>query len=263
MAPAVASAGVSRISEESRAGGAADPPRGWAVVRARAEAVREMRRRYGLRLTLVLAARWLALPWFRRRHGGSFHFDGGEYEYLLHRHRITWANERAVEIPIALRFLAEHRPEDVLEVGNVLSHYVETRHRVVDKYDSDPRVERLDVLEIPRAARYQLVLSVSTLEHVGWDESPRDPDKFLHAVEHLEACLVPGGRLVFTVPLGYNAWVDRLLAEGRVRLTRVACLERVGDLDWRQVPWEAKTRTRYGSPFPFGNTIAVCLYEAP
>ncbi len=222
-----------------------------------------MRRQHGLRFTLVLAARWLTLPWFRRLHRQPFRFDGGEYEYLVHRYRFTWANERAVEIPIALRLLAEHRPEEVLEVGNVLSHYVETRHRVVDKYDSDPRVEKLDVLEIPRAPRYPLVLSVSTLEHVGWDESPQDPDKFLLAVEHLEACLAPGGRLVFTVPLGYNAWADRLLAEGRVRLTRLACLERVGDLEWRQVDWEGRTRTLYGSPYPFANTIAVCVYEAP
>ena len=245
--------------------GAADlpPSAGWAAVfLAKLDQVRKMRRERGLRFVLVLAARWLALPWWRRRRRKGFLFDGREHEYFLHRYRITWANERAVEIAIALRLLGEQAPADVLEVGNVLSHYAHGGHRVVDKYDRAPRVENLDVLEIVQAPRYRLVLSVSTLEHVGWDEEPRDPDKPLRAVEHLKGCLAPGGRLVFTVPLGYNRDLDERLTAGRLGLTRVTCLERVGDLEWRQIPWESRTRTLYGSPFPFANTLAVCTYEA-
>jgi hypothetical protein len=234
-----------------------------AVALAKLGLLHRMRRQYGLGWALRFVVRWLLVPrwWPRRR--SSFVFEGRRYDCFVHRYRVTWANERAVEIPVALQLLAEHSPADVLEVGNVLSHYVATRHRVVDKYDQAPHVERLDVLDIPAGPRYRLVLSVSTLEHVGWDERPRDAGKALRAVEHLKGCLTPGGRLVFTVPLGYNPVVDELLAEGRMGLSQIACLERVGDLDWRQVSWEGRTRTRYGAPLPFANTVAVCTYEAP
>jgi hypothetical protein len=246
--------------------GYADLPRsaGWAAVaRAKLGLLRELQRRHGVRYAARLVVRWLLISRWQVQRRSPFTFDGREYPYFVHRYRLTWTNERAVEIPIALQLLAEHPPGDVLEVGNVLSHYVETSHRVVDKYDDAPHVENLDVLDIPCSPRYRLVLSVSTLEHVGWDELPRDDGKAARAVEHLRSCVAPGGRLVFTVPLGYNPVFDRLLAEGRMGLSRVTCVERVGDLDWRQVSWESRTRTQYGSPLPFANTIAVCTYEAP
>jgi SAM-dependent methyltransferase len=111
--------------------------------------------------------------------------------------------------------------------------------------------------------RYRLVLSISTLEHVGWDEEPREPEKAAAAVRHLARCLAPGGRLLFTVPLGWNPVFDAALASGALSLTRLDYLERHGELEWRQVPWAARTRTEYGRPFPYANGLAIAIHDAP
>ena len=36
--------------------------------------------------------------------------------------------------------------------------------------------------------KYDLIVTISTLEHVGWDEEPRDPSKVLRAIENLKSC---------------------------------------------------------------------------
>ena len=58
------------------------------------------------------------------------------------------------------------------------------------------------------------IVSISTIEHVGWDETPRDPKKIPLALENLTTrCLAPDGEIVVTLPLGYNTYLDKLLKE--------------------------------------------------
>jgi SAM-dependent methyltransferase len=120
---------------------------------------------------------------------------------------------------------------------------------VVDQYERAAGVENIDVLEISPENRYALILSISTLEHVGWDEPPRHPGKAAAAIRHLQRCVAPGGRLFFTVPLGWNPPLDQALTDARLGLTRVDCLVRTGDCEWRQVPWGPQGPSRYGAPF--------------
>jgi SAM-dependent methyltransferase len=122
--------------------------------------------------------------------------------------------ERAVEVPVAQRLVERHRGERILEVGNVLSHYGPVGHEVVDKYERAPEVRNADVLDLPAAPAYDLIVSVSTLEHVGRDEEPHEPERAVRAFEHLRGLLRPGGTLFATVPVGYNAALDRALAGG-------------------------------------------------
>ena len=62
-------------------------------------------------------------------------------------------------------------------------------------------------------------MSISTLEHVGCDEDPRDPIKVLLAIQNLKNLIVSGGKVVITLPLGYNAGLDKLLKEGKIHFT--------------------------------------------
>ena len=48
------------------------------------------------------------------------------------------------------------------------------------------------------------IVSISTLEHVGWDENTKDPDKIFQAIKNLKSYLVPRGKLIVTMPIGYN-----------------------------------------------------------
>jgi hypothetical protein len=92
---------------------------------------------------------------------------------------------------------------------------------------------------------YDLIVSVSTLEHVGWDDEPREPRKVLRALENLVSQLAPGGRLMATLPLGYNPGLDALLAAGEVPFTRMSCLKRSGLNTWTEVPWSAVQGSAY------------------
>ena len=115
----------------------------------------------------------------------TFVFNGHTYPYLYHFCNKTWKNERGVEIPIFRDILLRHQAARILEVGNVLSHYFPVHHEVVDKYEVAPIVINQDIVEFAPTERYDLILSISTLEHVGWDEVPREPAKLLQAIEHL------------------------------------------------------------------------------
>src|ERR1041385_683907 len=164
-----------------------------------------------------------------------FGFEGRSYPFFFHPYNKTWANERQVEVPIARRVVRGVDPARTLEVGNVLSHYVRVRHRVLDKYERAPGVANEDFLDHSPDDPYRLVLAVSTFEHIGWDEDDRDPRKFLRAVQHAQGILAPGGLLAFTVPLGYNPEVDRFAAS-RPPGFHFAFMESLGPQpgQWRQ-----------------------------
>lgn len=174
--------------------------------------------------------------------GGTFSYAGEQVPYFRHPYNWTWLNERAVEVALAERALAARPGARVLEVGNVLAHYRPVTHDVVDKYERAPGVRNADVLDL--AGRYDLVVSVSTLEHVGLDEDVRDPGKPVRAVRRLRELLAPGGRLWVTLPVAYNPDLDAAVRDGRIAFDSLAALRREPRANvWRQVPvaevWDA------------------------
>ena len=206
----------------------------------------------GLRPVAGDFGRWAArlaagLPWTLRGHRGSFQLAGEQYAYLVHPYKRTWLTERAVEVPVVQAIVDRHPRERVLEVGNVLSHYRAQTHLVVDKYEQAPGVVNRDVLDLADLGPFDLVVAISTVEHVGWDESPRDPGKALEAIAALQALLAPGGRLVLTVPAGYNQALDRSLSAGAIDFTHAAGLRRDGGTRWREVP----AREVWSAPYDF------------
>jgi hypothetical protein len=82
-------------------------------------------------------------------------------------------------------------------VGNVLSHYFSVNHDVVDKYEKAEGVINRDIIDFHPSKEYDLIISISTLEHVGWDEDIsdhkilHDPSKILRAIENLRGLLAP------------------------------------------------------------------------
>ena len=173
----------------------------------------------------------------------TFTVQGRTYHYFYHPYNTTWKNERAVEVPIILdKIRAYHyQGSRILEVGNVLSHYVHFQHDIVDKYDKADGVINQDVVDFQPSEnendKYDLIVSISTIEHVGWDETPRDPKKIPCALENLTTrCLAPGGEIVVTLPIGYNTYLDKLLKEDKIRFTEQYYLKRISDDNrWIQV----------------------------
>ncbi len=141
----------------------------------------------------------------------SFTFQGKTYPNFYHRYNNPWKNERTVEIPIVRDIIKDIEEDRILEVGNVLSHYFHVEHDVVDKYEKAKGVINEDVVNFKSSKKYDLIVSISTLEHVGWDENPREPEKIFKAIENLKSLLSPEGKIVITLPMGWNQELDRFL----------------------------------------------------
>lgn len=191
----------------------------------------------------------------------TFTFQGKAYPYWLHKYNHTWRNEREVEVPIVWDAVQQARGKRILEVGNVLSHYFPVAHDVVDKYEVAPGVLNEDVVDYTPKAPYDLIVSISTLEHVGWDETPREPGKVGRALDNLRACLAPGGRALLTMPIGYNPEVDQLARGDDPRLTRRHYLKRVSSSnDWVESDWNG-VKAPSGRRWPGEERVLVGIIE--
>jgi SAM-dependent methyltransferase len=187
-----------------------------------------------------------------------FRFRGQEYPYFYHWYNRTWRNERVVELPIIKKIWDEHPSARVLEVGNVTSHYFGKRHDILDKYEKGPGVWNKDVVDFQPDQKYDLILCISTLEHVGWDDPPRDPNKPIEALANLMNCLKPGGLLVATIPLGYNPEIDQLLFEGKLQFDTLTYIKRISlDNRWQEVVQVEVLGSRYNHPYPAANALAI------
>jgi len=191
------------------------------------------------------------------RRSTTFTYDGKTYPYFCHRYNLAWRNERAVEVPIARDLLDAYKEQRVLEVGNVMSHYFEVEHDVLDKYESGENIINGDVVEFEPDHPYDLVLSVSTLEHVGWDETPREPGKAAIALNRMTTFLAPGGLLVATIPIGYNRELDGVLEGGSLPFTELRALKRTSRWNaWQEVAPASCRAASYDS----ASVTARCLY---
>ena len=136
----------------------------------------------------------------------EFTFEGKSLPLFYHRYNMTWATERAVEVPVAGEFLRRFAGKSVLEVGNVTPHYLDTGHTILDKFESGPGIINEDIADFAPGERFDLILSVSTFEHIGFDdEADGDSgEKIAQAIATCRSLLAADGQLVLTLPLGYN-----------------------------------------------------------
>ena len=91
-----------------------------------------------------------------------------------------------------MEMVRKYKGKNILEVGNVLSH-----HDMLDKYEMAKGVTNADVVHSTSEKKYDLIISISTLEHVGWDEKPRDDTKILLAIENMRALISSHGGTAF------------------------------------------------------------------
>jgi len=190
----------------------------------------------------------------------TFKFNGQNYTYFNHWYNTTWNNERAVEIPIICRFIRENKKDNMLEIGNVLSHYFNMDHDVVDKYEKAQGVINEDVVNFNSSKSYNLIISISTLEHVGWDENPRNPNKIFIALDKLKELLAPGGKLIVTLPLGHNNVLDNYIEAGDIKFHENYYLKRISKSNkWIELKSGFK-KAEYNFPFPAANIIFIGIY---
>lgn len=189
----------------------------------------------------------------------KFIFNNKKYDYFCNRYNLTWTNERAVEIPIVADWIRERKNGKFLEIGNVLSHYFKTENDVVDKYEKSEGVINKDVVNFKPKKKYNLIASISTLEHVGWDEDKKDSRKILKAINNLKKnCLAPNGSMIITMPLGYNEHLTELLRNKSIPFKEGYYLKRISRTNkWKQVGWENVKDIKYDFKSCRANAILI------
>ncbi len=152
-------------------------------------------------------------------------------------------DERIVELPWVLANLPSRGP--ILDAGSALNHRL-VLERLMPRIESleivtftdeeehadlGPRYTKADVRSLPfEDCSFEAIACVSTLEHVGMDNSDYgsteppsdDPDREAAlAVSELHRVLRPGGRLLLTVPYGApenHGWCRQFDASGTRRI---------------------------------------------
>lgn len=191
----------------------------------------------------------------------NFEFQGMAYTYFYHWYNATWTNERSVEIPIIMNMVKKYFGKNILEVGNVLPHYYCFSHGILDKYEKAKNVINADVLYFKPYIKYDLIVSVSTLEHVGWDEIPKNKTKIIDAVNNLKDHLSSSGKIIVTLPIGYNFEMDKLIKEDKLHFTKKFYLIRILKNKWREASQKEAFCKKYGHPFDYANGLIIGIIE--
>jgi hypothetical protein len=182
-----------------------------------------------------------------------------EYPYFYEKDAL--ASERTVEIAYAHAFYLTNKTASFLELGSVLYNYFDIDHTVVDKYENGKGVINKDIVEYGDKKRYKLIISISTIERIGFDEPVREPGKSLKAVHKLISLLEKNGKLLITVPIGYNPEIDDMLINNRIKFRERHFLKRVSILNkWVETDMKDALEQKFYGRYPFANACAFLIY---
>lgn len=186
-----------------------------------------------------------------------FNLGNQRFNYLVHLYNLPRISERTIEVPIAIRLLQQY--PKALEVGAVTPHYHIHKHEVIDLYEEFPGVINADVLDYqPREESYDLVLSISTLDHL------LNPEQVANAVERMKRWTSPNGFLFFTLPYGQategGPWLDEMITSNafgmeRVRFDKV----RPERHEWEMVD-DSEPLRDYGGLTRFANSVFLFFH---
>jgi len=192
----------------------------------------------------------------------EFEFNSGKYRYFYRTYNRTWQNERCIEVPIFLDFLKSLHSKKILEIGNVLSHYVRSNWDIVDKYEGGKNVINEDILNFRPNAPYDTIVSISTIEHVGWDEKEKEPERAFWALKNIkENCLAPGGSMLISFPVGYNQFLDEMLIKEGFPFSEVFFMKQISKGKWVQSSFKDVYSSRFNYPFPNANAVVFGIYK--
>jgi hypothetical protein len=185
------------------------------------------------------------------------------YQYARFTKNLCRYTERAIELPFIIQEVRKYKYGKILEVGNVLNlYYKDLNHEVIDKYEKFKNVKNIDIMEFNTEIKYDLIVSISTLEHVGYDEKIKDPNKALNSVLKL---INIGKKVIITIPLGYNKNFDKKLLELKNYSERYL-MEKISEdrwIDYLSIYTDIyHTDFKYNYPFPYANWLLILVFES-
>lgn len=190
---------------------------------------------------------------------------GVSRKYLYRFYPASFRTERALEIPIALDYIKG----ECLEVGNVLHFYYSFPHDVVDKFEKG--AINVDIVDFQTSKKYDSVICISTLEHIGWDgisssehadwNDLKEKEKIMQAVVTMKSLLKDRGQMLVTFPYGYNSALDSLAERNELGFTDCYFIKRISMYKWEETSLDGIKNSVYGSPYPMANAIVVGIYR--
>jgi cyclopropane fatty-acyl-phospholipid synthase-like methyltransferase len=162
-----------------------------------------------------------------------------------------------------MNYISSDNKAEILEIGNVLNHYFELKnHTVVDKYEKYSDVINCDAIDYQTNKRFDLIISISTFEHIGYNEIPQDKQKVLEIYLKLKSLLKDNGKLIVTIPIGYNDFITEYIREKRFDFHNEIFLKRINKSNkWLQVGAEDAIYLQYNSPYQNANSLYIGIYE--
>jgi len=153
----------------------------------------------------------------------SFTFQNKKINYENSFYNTSFINERSIEVPIVKELILEEtlsknicsnentKKFEILEIGNVLSYYnINLKRDIVDKYEQAENVINEDIEFFNPGKKYDLIISISTLEHVG-NDAPEEIDsaKLGRVLKHITENLISEtGTIIITLPINQNKNTD-------------------------------------------------------
>jgi hypothetical protein len=168
-----------------------------------------------------------------------------------HEHNNTIANERAIEIPLALRYLSEMNG-DLVEVGAVTPYYSTSNHKVIDPMDKKSTIKS-------RAEDYDFtdenVLSISTIEHIGRGRKKYEKPKIKDlAFKVLKKICKESKSCLLSWPMGYNTELDKKVKQN-IDDFDYFFYHKKENKEWALSKDLKYFNSKYGKPFRWGNSV--------
>jgi len=178
-------------------------------------------------------------------------------------HNLPLDTERTIEIPLIWDEVIKYSPSEVLEIGNVLGQYIKRSHDVIDLQEQGTGIITGDIRTYQSEKKYKLIVSITTLEHVGDGRDGHDVDELgiINAINNMLGLLTDSGRIIFTVPVGHNPYMDNLFKEQKIVCDNIYAYKRIDALNnWLRLPYEDIKNSELYVPY-WGTANASLLCE--
>jgi hypothetical protein len=222
----------------------------------------------------------------KRSKNRYFQFNDTNLEYFFHSYNNFRLTERTIEIPIMCFYLKKFQSDEILEIGNVSSHYYDNfrelfrkPYDIVDKYEKGFNVINVDICNYKPEKKYDLIFSISTFEHMDEDIKgkkgiPNDLD-YCIAIENMKYVInnlsKSGSFFILTIPIGQSKEIDHNYITGKFK--EIACqsmniylFRRIGELEWLQLPSTGiplEPKTRMDTAFKGVNSLLIIEIKTP
>jgi hypothetical protein len=142
-------------------------------------------------------------------------------------------NERTIELPLGKYFIDKFK-NNIIEVGAVTPYYYECKHKVYDLHDPYKNCIRKDFSMCDIFYKNENVLSISTLEHIGFNDYSKQHGRYLknrwcEGFEILKKIVAYSKNYLLTIPIGYNPILDENIKQFD---TKYIICKRIDNNEW-------------------------------